>query len=51
MGRTSDRGTEIQRAADLYDRTDVPRVNPDTVGVRSCRVDGTNRGSGRYALD
>jgi hypothetical protein len=36
----SSRGTEILRAADLYDRADVSRSDPDGGAVRLSRVDG-----------
>jgi hypothetical protein len=46
----SDRGTEILRAAVLYDRTDVPRLIPDDGFVRSV-ASTVEQGPGRYALD
>lgn len=39
-GTASGRETEILRAADLYDRADVSRSNPDGGAVRRSRVDG-----------
>ena len=39
-GTASSRETEILRAADLYDRADVPWAIPDGAPVRLSRVDG-----------